>query len=84
MYQATKSITSRPLPSSASAKPLQTARNEDLQQHHLDTITQIAATDLAPTIKVYLQSANSACNTLVLPDSGADISAAGPQLLQML
>jgi len=82
--RARKSMASRPPPSSASTKPLQIARDEDPQQYHLDTITQITSTDLAPTIKVHLQSANGACDTWVLPDSGANISAAGLQLLKML
>ena len=50
--------------SSAFVKPLQTGRNEDPQQPHLDTITQTAATDPPFTTKAYFQYANGACDTL--------------------
>ena len=79
--RAKKSTTLRPPPS---AKSIQTTWPEEPRQHHLDTITQISATDPAPTIRVHLQSVNGTCDTLVLPDSGADISAAGPHLLKLL
>lgn len=38
----------------------------------------------APTITVHILSVNGSCNTLAFPDSGADISATGPQLLRSL
>ena len=81
--RAKKATLPRP-PPPVSAKSAQTTWTEDHQQHRLDTITQIAVTEPAPTIEVCICSANGSCDTLALPDSGADISAAGPQLLQLL
>ena len=70
----------RPSPS-PSAKSLQT---DDTHPSQLSTIRQVAATEPAPTVNVYILSINGLCKTQALPDSGADISAAGPQLLQSL
>ena len=81
--RAKKATLPRP-PLPVSAKSVQTTWTEDYQQHRLDTITQIATTEPAPTTEVHICSANGSCDTLALPDSGADISAAGPQLLQLL
>jgi len=40
--------------------------------------------DPAPTIKVHLRTHHGSCHTQVLPDSGADISAAGEHVLPLL
>ena len=58
--------------------------NVEQHQSHLSTIKQLSTTDPAPTISIQLSSLNSSCHTEVLPDSGADISAAGEQLLHLL
>ena len=69
-----------PLPS-PSTKFLQT---EDAHPSQLSTIRQVAATEPAPTVNVHILSVNGSCETQALPDSGADISAARPQLLKSL
>jgi len=63
--QAKKSTLPRPPPPVA-AKTLQMAWTEEQQQHRIDTITQIAASEPAPTIKVHICSANGSCDTLAL------------------
>ena len=50
----------------------------------LSTIKQMSTSDPAPTILIKLSSLNGSCHTDVLPDSGADISAAGEPLLRLL
>ena len=45
---------------------------------------QIKATDPAPTVMMRIITPNGSCQTQVLPDSGADISAAGEQILSQL
>ena len=74
--------TGRRLP--PSAKPLHGTWVEDPQSHQLSTIKQVATTEPAPTISIRILSVNGTCDTLALPDSGADISAAGPKLLRLL
>ena len=71
-------------PPSVSAKPLHGTWTEDLQSHHLSTIKQVATTEPAPTISIRVLSVNGTCDTPALPDSGTDISAAGPKLLRLL
>lgn len=56
----------------------------DEPQLQLSTIRQVSATEPAPTITIRILSINGSCDTLALPDSGADISAAGPKLLKLL
>ena len=51
---------------------------------YMSTIRQVSATDPAPTISIHISSASGSYNAQVLPDSGADISAAGQQTLQYL
>ena len=70
----------RPLPNPA-ARSLQT---DDAQPSQLSTIRQVSATEPAPTVTIHIQSTNGSCKTQALPDSGADISAAGPQILKLL
>ena len=50
----------------------------------LQTIRQVTTAETAPTIGIRILTVNGSCDTLALPDSGADISAAGPQLLKLL
>jgi len=68
-----------PLP--PSARQIQLPANTDVEseQFHLYTIKQ---SDPAPTIPIHLTALN--CSTDVLPDSGADISAASTPLLTLL
>ena len=60
------------------------AQIDDTQLSQLSTIRQVTATEPAPTVSICILSINGSCETQVLPDSGADISAAGPQLLHSL
>ena len=48
------------------------------------SLNQIKATDPAPTVMMRIITPNGSCQTQVLPDSGADISAAGEQILSQL
>ena len=57
---------------------------EDTQPSQLSTIRQVSATEPAPTVVVHIQSTNGSCKIQALPDSGADITAAGPQILKSL
>ena len=50
----------------------------------MSTIRQVTATNPAPTILILLSSDNGLHHMQVLPDSGADVSAAGQQLLEHL
>ena len=55
------------------------------QQHHLQLHTvQETATEPAPTITVQISSSTGTRDLNVLPDSGADISAAGQEVLAYL
>ena len=55
------------------------------QQHHLQLYTvQETATEPAPTITVQISSSTGTRDLNVLPDSGADISAAGQEVLAYL
>ena len=62
----------------------QPGMDQESQPPRMSTIRQVTATDPAPTIPMHITSANGSHYTRVLPDSGADISAAGLQLLQYL
>ena len=66
------------LPLSARQIQLLANTNVESEQFHLSTIKQMA------TIPIYLTALNGSCFTVVLPDSGADISAAGTSLLTLL
>ena len=62
----------------------QPGMDQESQPPRMSTIRQVTATDPAPTIPMHITSANGSHYARVLPDSGADISAAGLQLLQYL
>ena len=66
-------------PTSAQADMSQQSRDPQMS-----TIRQVTATDPAPTILIHISSDNGSQHMQVLPDSGADVSAAGQQLLQHL
>ena len=57
-----------------------------IEQLHLPTIKQLqmATSDPALTIPILLTAQNGSCSTDVLPNSGADISAASIPLLTLL
>ena len=71
-------------PSTLSTSSLQMAQIDDTQLSQLSTIRQVTATEPAPTVSIRISSTNGSCETQALPDSGANISAAGPQLLHSL
>lgn len=50
----------------------------------LSNIRYVTSTDPAPTITVNITSCNGSVSTQALPDSGADISAAGKAILSLL
>ena len=60
------------------------AQIDDTQLSQLSTIRQVTATEPAPTLSIRILSTNGSCEIQALPDSGADISAAEPQLLHSL
>ena len=71
-------------PLNPSTKSLQAIQTDDTQLSQLSTIRQVTATEPAPTVNNRILSTNGSCETQALPDSRADISAAGPQLLHSL
>ena len=71
-------------PSTPSTRSLQMAQIDDTQLSQLSTIRQVTTTESAPTVSIRILSINGSCETQALPDSGADISVAGPQLLHSL
>ena len=78
-----------PLPSrdehQPSARTIRIQSKELSQQQHLQLyMVQEAATEPAPTITVQVSSSTGTRNLDVLPDSGADISAAGQEVLEFL
>ena len=78
---------SRPTAQSLSANAMQTSEETTATEHnpnHLSALRQVAAADPAPTTQVHISTVNGSSTTPVLPDSGADISAAGPHLLTLL
>ena len=74
----------RPRPPIPSTKSLQSMQTEDAHHPQLSTIKQVTATEPAPNIDIHILSLNGSCDTPALPDSGADISAAGSKFLQLL
>ena len=75
----------RPRPVTASTRTIQTGEpHTESYPSQLSTIKQVTHTDPAPTITVHISTQHGSCHTDVLPDSGADISAAGKQTLQDL
>ena len=70
----------------ASAKAIfvKPPRPVGLPQIHMPKIRHVMVTDPAPTIPIHISSLNGSIDTEVLPDSGADISAAGKEILSHL
>jgi len=60
------------------------ASNADTSHPELDNIKHVASSDPVPLIHLDVIAANGSCNTKALPDSGADISAAGKAMLSSL
>ena len=58
--------------------------NDDTNHPGLDNIQHLASSDPAPTISLDIIAANGSCNSKTLPDSSADISAAGEAILSTL
>ena len=56
----------------------------DTTDPRLDNIQYVASSDPAPSIYLDIIATNGCCNTRALPDSGADISAAGKAILSTL
>ena len=54
------------------------------EQAGLSNIHHVTSTDPAPKLKIDITTHNGATTTAVLPDSGADISAAGTSILSQL
>ena len=54
------------------------------KQPTLSNIRRVAPTDSAPLITIHVSSLNGSTSVKVLPDSGADISAAGKEILHYL
>ena len=54
------------------------------EQADLSNIYHVTSTDPAPKLKIDITTLNGATTTAVLPDSGADISAAGTSILSQL
>ena len=68
-----------------SARTIRVQSKELSQQQHLQLYkVQEAATEPAPTITVQVSSSTGTRNLNVLPDSGADISTAGQEVLEFL
>ena len=60
------------------------AITDDPTHPTLDNIQHVASSEPAPLVNLDVISANGSCNTKALPDSGADISAAGKAILSTL
>ena len=60
------------------------ATTDDPTHPTLDNIQHVASYDPAPLVNLDVIFANGSCNTKVLPDSGADISAAEKAILSTL
>ena len=62
----------------------QPARLVAIRHLTISNIRNVTANEPAPLVKVLVTSANGSCELQALPDSGADISAAGKETLQTL
>ena len=58
-----------------------TVNTLQISQHTLSNIRNVASTDPAPLIPISVSSLHGSITIKVLPDSGADISAAGTEIL---
>ena len=67
-----------------------TAEDKDQESNEMPlglsiiSLKQVVTIDLAPTVTVHLHTHHGSYHTQVLPDSGADISAAGEHVLPPL
>ena len=52
--------------------------------HKMSALRQVTSAETAPNIRIRISTINGSTVTSVLPDSGADISTAGLQLLPLL
>ena len=80
-------VTPRPSPASSTKAiqmPQQNNTITDPTSNQLAALRQVTTAEPAPTIKIRITTTNGSTVISVLPDSGADISAAGPQLLTLL
>ena len=64
--------------------PPEDATITEQSPNHLSALRQVTGTDHAPTISIQVSTVNGSAVTSMLPDTGADISAAGPHLLTLL
>ena len=64
--------------------PQQNNTITDPTSNQLAALRQVTTAEPAPTIKIRIMTTNGSTIISVLPDSGADISAAEPQLLTLL
>ena len=60
------------------------AAEQQMRSPKMSTIRQVTAAEPAPTILIRISTNKRSYQTQVLPDSGADISAAGQDLLEHL
>ena len=72
---ASSTARSMQVPSEATTEPTSTS---------MSALKQVSSAEPAPTIRLHIRTVNGSTITSVLPDSGADISAAGPQILTQL
>ena len=68
----------------AGHRSLSATTTEGSPHPELDNIQHVASSDPAPLISLDVISANGSCYTKALPDSSADISAAGKTILSTL
>jgi len=54
------------------------------QTNHLSALRHVTAADPAPSTQIYISTLNGSAMASVLPDSGANISTAGPHLPTLL
>ena len=73
-------------PASLTAKSMQVPPESTIEptSNTLSALKQVTSAEPAPNITIHISTVNGSTVTSVLPDSGADISAAGPQLLTLL
>lgn len=64
--------------------PPQTQKRPSIRHLTISNIKNVTATEPAPLIRIQITSSNGSTDFNVLPDSGADISAAGKEVLQHL
>ena len=72
---ASSTARSMQVPSEATTEPTSTS---------MSALKQVSSAEPAPTIRLHIRTVNGSTITSVLPDSGADISAAGLQILTQL